>query len=132
VAQHTLEGHTQSIISVAFSPDGTRVVSGSSDNTLRLWDAASGMHLDTLDGHCIAVPSVALSTSSTPTLDPGSAGPLCHEGWVNILSYQATDLLGSCCMQAAGAGGNRAALCPPGGKVVILDFTGMRSYFRDR
>ena len=33
----TLKGHTGKVQSVAFSPDGTRIVSGSADNTLRLW-----------------------------------------------------------------------------------------------
>ena len=32
-----LTGHTSFVSSVAFSPDGTRIVSGSDDNTLRLW-----------------------------------------------------------------------------------------------
>ena len=35
----TLKGHSERIISVGFSLDGTRIVSGSSDNTLKLWDA---------------------------------------------------------------------------------------------
>ncbi len=42
-----LTGHTGQVESVAFSPDGTRIVSGSGDNTLRLWptypDPASAM-----------------------------------------------------------------------------------------
>ena len=38
-----LEGHDRSVQSVAFSPDGTRIVSGSSDKALRLWDAKSGL-----------------------------------------------------------------------------------------
>ena len=34
-----LTGHTDAVSSVAFSPDGTRIVSGSADNTVRLWPA---------------------------------------------------------------------------------------------
>jgi WD40 repeat protein len=38
---YTLEGHSRSVNSVVFSPDGTRVASGSGDNTVRVWDVAS-------------------------------------------------------------------------------------------
>jgi WD40 repeat protein len=38
----TLSGHRDSVYSCAWSADGTRIVSGSRDNTLRMWDAASG------------------------------------------------------------------------------------------
>jgi len=38
----TLEGHTSSVHSVAFSPDGKQVVSKSVHKTDRLWDAATG------------------------------------------------------------------------------------------
>ncbi len=37
-----LEGHTLSVTSVAFSPDGTNLVSGSMDKTLIVWDYALG------------------------------------------------------------------------------------------
>ena len=46
---HTLTGHTD-VVSVAFSPDGQTLVSGSLDNTLRLWDVVTGQHLQTLTG----------------------------------------------------------------------------------
>ena len=37
--------------SVAFSPDGKRIVSGSNDKTLKVWDAATGQEMLTLKGH---------------------------------------------------------------------------------
>jgi WD40 repeat protein len=64
----TMDGHSESINSVAFSPDGTRVVSGSHDNTVQLWDAVSGTHLNMLEGH--SGPSGSCSTS----LSGGVAG----------------------------------------------------------
>jgi WD40 repeat protein len=53
------------ISSAAFSPDGTRVVSGSEDKNLRLWDAVSGACLNTLTGHSQPVWSVAFSPDGT-------------------------------------------------------------------
>jgi hypothetical protein len=57
----TLMGHLEAVYSVKFSPDGKRIVSGSEDNTLKVWDAQTGQELLTLKGHSFAVSSVSFS-----------------------------------------------------------------------
>jgi WD40 repeat protein len=56
-----LRGHSDVIKSVAFSPDGQRIVTGSDDQTAKVWDAASGRELLTLTGHSDVIKFVALS-----------------------------------------------------------------------
>ncbi len=53
--------HGGKVLCVAFAPDGKRLVSGSSDTTVKLWDARSGELLLTLSGHRRAVDDVAFS-----------------------------------------------------------------------
>ncbi|TFK20327.1 WD40 repeat-like protein [Coprinopsis marcescibilis] len=57
-----LKGHTDRVVSVAFTPDGKNVVSGSGDNTIRVWDAATGRGVgEPLRGHKGLIWSVAVS-----------------------------------------------------------------------
>ena len=46
-----LKGHTDSVNAVALSPDGSRLYSGTGDNTVIVWDVRSGERLHTLKGH---------------------------------------------------------------------------------
>jgi WD40 repeat protein len=57
----TLKGHSGSVNSVAFSPDGKTLASGGGDNTVKLWEVSTGTELRTLKGHSGAVFSVAFS-----------------------------------------------------------------------
>ena len=56
-----LTGHTFTVWSVAFSPDGLTLASGSQDKTIRLWNVATGELIATLTGHTGPVKSVAFS-----------------------------------------------------------------------
>ncbi len=57
----TLTGHTNYVLSVAFSPDGRRIVSGSFDDTIKVWDATTGQESLTLKGHTNYVWGAAFS-----------------------------------------------------------------------
>lgn len=56
-----LKGHTNVILSLAFSADGRFLLSGSADSTARVWNVASGESLHTLTGHSEAILAVAFS-----------------------------------------------------------------------
>jgi len=58
---NTLEGHSDGVTSVNFSPDGQTIVSGSLDNTVKVWDVKIGSLLNTLEGHSDGVTSVSFS-----------------------------------------------------------------------
>ena len=61
--QNILAGHSSHVNSIAFSPDGSRIVSGSSNNTIRLWDAETGDAIGKpLEGHSRSLNSVAFSS----------------------------------------------------------------------
>ena len=68
----TLEGHTESVYTIAFSPDGKTLASGSYDETVRLWDVNTGELLKTFEGHESSVESVAFSPDGKTLASSGS------------------------------------------------------------
>jgi WD40 repeat protein len=72
----TLRGHTERLTSVAMSADGNRIVTGSWDNTARIWERQSGQQLQVLRGHTNWVTAVAITRDGQRVLtgsDDGTA-----------------------------------------------------------
>ena len=70
---NSLQGHTYWAKSVAFSPDGRHIVSGSDDTTIRVWDAQTGVQLhhplqESLTEYVMSVSSIHFSSSSAHAL----------------------------------------------------------------
>ena len=68
-----LEGHTQTVTSLAFSPDGRRLASGSIYGSVNLWDLDTGEEVATLPNHDGPVHGVAFSPDGE-TLATATAG----------------------------------------------------------
>ena len=68
---HKEKGHSGALRSVAHSPDGLTLASSSDDHTIKLWGAANGKLLRTLEGHTGGISTVAFSPDGN-TLASGS------------------------------------------------------------
>jgi WD40 repeat protein len=58
-----LNGHTQPVDSIAFSPDGQLLASGGRDSIARLWNVQTGQALHTVSGHRKAVLRVSFNSN---------------------------------------------------------------------
>ena len=73
---HSLEGHAQDVNTLAFSPDGQILASGSSDRTIKLWEVATGKELRSLGTLGRPVDEVAFSSDGRYLGAAILAGPL--------------------------------------------------------
>ncbi len=67
----TLKGHEGRVISVAITPDGNRILSGSGDRSVRIWDVQTGLELARLDGHTGDIWSVVALKDNARALSGG-------------------------------------------------------------
>ena len=71
---YTLEEHTDSVTSVAFSSDGRILASGALDNTVRLWEVATGQEIRCLQGQGERINFVAFSPNGELLASSGHGG----------------------------------------------------------
>ena len=71
---HLLPGHTAEVLTVAWSPNGQRLASGSWDRTIRIWEPNSGQTLFVLRGHTGPVQSVAFSPNGRQLVSGSADG----------------------------------------------------------
>jgi len=75
VARLVLNGHTDSVLSIAYSPDGKSLASAGADRTVRLWNPTTGESAAVLSGHRYIVKSLSFTPDGT-TLVSGAGQSL--------------------------------------------------------
>jgi WD40 repeat protein len=102
----TLQGHSRRVYGIAFSTDGKQLITGSEDQTVRVWDIATGEWLKVVQGHDRFVLSVAYSAGKKTSPDLIASGSddqtiriwnaftgeclrvlTGHTGWVQTLAF---------------------------------------------
>ena len=84
----TLKGHSDYIRLLSFSPDGSRLASGSHDKTVRLWDGTTGSPIAIFRGHSYSIGSLSFSPDGSRLAsvswnkevrlwDVGTGAPIC-------------------------------------------------------
>src|SRR5882757_5959642 len=110
--QNIFHGHSSGVISVAFSRDGSRIVSGSWDKTIRLWDAETGDPIGKpLEGHSSRVESVAFSRDGSCIVS-GS-----WDNTIRLWDAETGDPIGKP-LEGHSSGVNSVAFSPDGSRIV--------------
>ena len=69
--ERTLEGHDHYVSCLCLTPDGRRVISGSDDKTIRIWDLDTGECLRILEGHAERVSALTLNNDGSLAISAG-------------------------------------------------------------
>jgi formylglycine-generating enzyme required for sulfatase activity/Tol biopolymer transport system component len=113
------ESTNKSVLTVAFSPDGKRAVTGGGDRVVRLWDLASGTAIRTLTGHLGSVMSVTFSPDGSQIASCGLDEDKTVRLWNTETGKELLRLDGHT------AGVESVAFTPDGSRLVSSAFDGM-------
>lgn len=108
----TISGHAEAVLSVAFSPDGQQLASGSGDTSVRFWDLTTQTPLYTCKGHKNWVLCIAWSPDGKYLVSGSKAGELIcwdpqtgkslgnpltgHKKWITGISWEPIHLNAPC------------------------------------
>lgn len=85
------QGHSDHVNYAVYSPDGSRILSASDDNTIKEWDARTGKHIRTYIGHSMSVNTAVYNPAGNCILSASSDG-----------SIKEWDILTGSCIRAYG------------------------------
>ncbi len=71
------EGHYDSVTAVAITPNGKQLISGSKDNTIRIWDIETGENTNTLKGHEGWIQAVTVTPNGDQVISGSTDGTVC-------------------------------------------------------
>ncbi len=117
---YSLRGHIWEIASLDFSPDGQTLISGSFDQTIKVWNLKTGKMLRTLDGHKDGVNSVIISSDGQIFATAGGAAQANTDKTIKIWNFKTGKLLRT--LKGHSQGITSLAITPDGQTLVSASY----------
>ncbi len=109
-----LEGHQAGVSNASFSPDGSRIVTASDDNTARVWDSQSGELIQTLEGHQASVFNASFSPDGSRIVTASD------DNTARVWDSQSGELIQT--LEGHQAGVRNASFSPDGSRIVTASY----------
>jgi len=118
---NTLLGHEDNVNTCRFSPDGRRIVTGSRDRTLKLWDAGDGVEIMTFEGHKASIAACGFLPDGQHVVS------LSWDQSVHVWDTESGEIVARYILPT---GARSLAISPDGRTIAIGDFLGAVIFLR--